>query len=161
MGKKVVVPGGAGDIGREVVDRLVAASHDVTVLTRKDVADHTVDGITWVKADYTSVPSLIPLVKGADVVAIGERVRGSKFSVEYAELEDLARTDLRTSWVPRLERPSLSSRDKDEVSVWVCCDMLRGIQAGSWSIGREWNDVFPDYKVKSIEEFLRSVDWVD
>lgn len=94
-----------------------------------------------------------------DLVAIGEKVRGKKFAVEYVEPEDLAKNELKTSWFPKLERPTLSKGKEDEISKWVCCDMLLGVQAGSWSLGREWNEIFPDHKFKSAEDFLNGVPW--
>ncbi|KAL4916498.1 hypothetical protein BDW62DRAFT_211905 [Aspergillus aurantiobrunneus] len=66
---KVAVAGGSGNIGREIIDGLVAENkHDILILSRKDAAAGTAKGITWVKTNYQDTQQLVQILDGVHTV---------------------------------------------------------------------------------------------
>jgi uncharacterized protein YbjT (DUF2867 family) len=63
----VLVTGGTGQLGREVVPRLVSAGHDVRLLSRQDRPPRP-DGVEAVRGDVLSGDGLDRAVSGVDVV---------------------------------------------------------------------------------------------
>jgi uncharacterized protein YbjT (DUF2867 family) len=64
----VLVTGGTGALGTELVPRLVAAGHDVSVLSRKD-RPALPSGVTAVRGDLATGDGLAAATEGADVIA--------------------------------------------------------------------------------------------
>ena len=62
--KNVLVTGGAGFIGSHVVDAIVEAGHQATVLDR-GVRPHRAD-VAFVDVDLLNFPSLLDAAKGQD-----------------------------------------------------------------------------------------------
>lgn len=65
---KVLVTGGTGALGSELVPRLVAAGHDVVVLSRKS-NPALVSGVRAVRGDLATGEGLAEAAAGADVIA--------------------------------------------------------------------------------------------
>ncbi|GAB1318521.1 Oxidoreductase BOA1 (Fragment) [Madurella fahalii] len=61
---------GAGQVGREIIDGLVAAGkHEIVVLSRKDATpDQAIKGTTWLKVDYRDIKSLVRSLQGVHTV---------------------------------------------------------------------------------------------
>jgi uncharacterized protein YbjT (DUF2867 family) len=65
----ILVAGGTGRLGADVVARLVADGHDVRVMTRDPArAAHLPDGVEIVEGDVRSQPSVERAVQGANIV---------------------------------------------------------------------------------------------
>src|SRR4051794_6934854 len=63
----ILVAGGTGGLGREIVGRLTAADQDVRVLTR-DVAHAEGLAVDLAVGDLRDASSLVPAMRGASVV---------------------------------------------------------------------------------------------
>ena len=63
----VLVTGGTGGLGREVVPRLVSAGHDVRLLSRQDRPARP-DGVEAVRGDVLNLKSLERAVAGVDAI---------------------------------------------------------------------------------------------
>ncbi|KAJ8608492.1 hypothetical protein CTAYLR_005734 [Chrysophaeum taylorii] len=70
--KKLLVLGGTGYVGREVVRRGVRRGYDVTSLSRRgenpQAGDPVMDAVTWIAGDATDANTVKPLVGEADAV---------------------------------------------------------------------------------------------
>ncbi|PYH99841.1 NAD(P)-binding protein, partial [Aspergillus ellipticus CBS 707.79] len=65
---KIAIVGGAGNVGREVIDVLLAAKkHEILVLSRSDAPSEE-PGVTRVKADYTDPAQLAQVLQGVHTV---------------------------------------------------------------------------------------------
>ncbi|KAJ5722024.1 hypothetical protein N7488_000059 [Penicillium malachiteum] len=69
---RIAIAGGAGGVGQEIIDALVATKkHEVLVLSRRDAPSNPgsiPEGTTWIKADYTSVEQLTQVLQGVHTV---------------------------------------------------------------------------------------------
>ncbi|KAI8724257.1 NmrA domain-containing protein [Fusarium sp. LHS14.1] len=67
---KIAIAGGTGNLGREVIDGLVAAGkHEILLLSRKDISsDGSLPGVKWIKADYQDPNQLKGVLQGVDTV---------------------------------------------------------------------------------------------
>jgi len=63
----VLVTGGTGDLGRELVPRLVRRGHDVRVLSRRE-APPVPEGVKAVRGDLVTGDGLVDALDGADVI---------------------------------------------------------------------------------------------
>lgn len=63
---KLAITGGTGFVGSHLVERALAAGHDVVALTRRAQAGR--ERLTWVAGDLADRPALKQLVEGADAV---------------------------------------------------------------------------------------------
>lgn len=63
---KIIVTGATGFIGRHVTDLLLAAKHEVVIITRKPGFE--LPGATVVAGDISDIPSIEPAFAGADVL---------------------------------------------------------------------------------------------
>ncbi|KAH7004302.1 hypothetical protein EDB82DRAFT_486502 [Fusarium venenatum] len=67
---KVAIAGGAGNVGREVLDALLARNrHEIILLSRKDAPETPIaPGVKWFKTDYQNVDELAKLLEGVHTV---------------------------------------------------------------------------------------------
>ncbi|KAJ5934582.1 hypothetical protein N7466_004129 [Penicillium verhagenii] len=67
---KIAVAGGSSSVGQEVIDVLLSTNkHELLLLSRKDApADEAIQGVTWVKTDYTDVNLLAEALQGVNTV---------------------------------------------------------------------------------------------
>lgn len=68
MTKPILVTGGTGTLGRAVVERLVAAAHEVRVLSRRPGPATEVAPYTWMTGDLRTGEGIDPAVAGADSI---------------------------------------------------------------------------------------------
>lgn len=90
-----------------------------------------------------------------ELLELGKRVRGGEWSVEFVRGEDVERGVLRTEWVPLVDHPAFEGKDVEKVSREFTAMFLEAARRGSWVVGREWNERFPGYRFRGVEEFLR------
>lgn len=64
----IVVFGGTGIVGRQIVDQLCRRGHNVRVLTRDPAAAHLVDGVEFVAGDLHDRHSLVKALAGATAI---------------------------------------------------------------------------------------------
>ncbi|KAJ5715955.1 uncharacterized protein N7483_013136 [Penicillium malachiteum] len=69
---KIAIAGGAGGVGQEIVDALVATKkHEIILLSRRDAPSDSgsiPEGATWIKVDYASVEQLTQVLQGVHTV---------------------------------------------------------------------------------------------
>lgn len=65
---RVLLTGGTGTLGRELVPRLVAAGHTVRVMSRRAGESNTLGDVEWAQADLLSGAGLEQAVAGVDVI---------------------------------------------------------------------------------------------
>lgn len=65
---RVLLTGGTGTLGRELVPRLIAAGHTTRVMSRRAGASNAAGDVEWAQADLLSGTGLDDAVAGADIV---------------------------------------------------------------------------------------------
>ncbi|RGP71324.1 hypothetical protein FSPOR_3445 [Fusarium sporotrichioides] len=98
-------------------------------------------------------------IKGADItlnniVALGEKIRGKLFTVEKLKSKDLLVGEVKASWLPLPEHPSIPIALRKELAANLVKGLLLGFQDGAFQVSDEWNKLLPDFKFTQPEEFL-------
>ena len=65
---RILVTGGAGGLGREIVSRLKGTEHTVRVMSRASVPAVFDNGIEWAQADVESGSGLADAVEGVEII---------------------------------------------------------------------------------------------
>jgi uncharacterized protein YbjT (DUF2867 family) len=65
---RVLVTGGTGVLGREVVPRLVAANHTVRVMSRRSGESNALGDVEWAKADMMTGEGLAEAVRDVEII---------------------------------------------------------------------------------------------
>ncbi|HLU09677.1 MAG TPA: NAD(P)H-binding protein [Oceanobacillus sp.] len=65
---RILVTGGAGGLGREIVSRLKATEHTVRVMSRASAPASPDNGIEWAQADVESGHGIKEAVEGVDII---------------------------------------------------------------------------------------------
>lgn len=65
---RILVTGGAGGLGREIVSRLKETEHSVRVMSRASAPPALDSGIEWAQAEVESGTGLAKAVEGADII---------------------------------------------------------------------------------------------
>ncbi|KAH8730309.1 NmrA-like family protein-like protein [Phaeosphaeriaceae sp. PMI808] len=107
------------------------------------------EGVWPVVGGMTGVRTTI-----AEILALGKRVRGGEWQVEHVRSEDIQAGVLESSWVPRLEHPTIPEERKDELSRRFVIHFFAAMLNGSWEVGDEFNRRFPEYQFVGLEEYL-------
>ncbi|CAI7645301.1 unnamed protein product [Penicillium manginii] len=127
----------------------------MSFITVQDFTDAIVQAV-----EFEGEWPVIGGIRGTDIsignlIALGERVRGgSKFHVERVKVQDLQNETWSTSWVPRIDHPSIPKEQIDVFSRIVCAGILLATHYGAYSVSDEWNRLLPSFQPTPIEEFL-------
>lgn len=89
-----------------------------------------------------------------ELLALGRKIRGGEWSVEYVKSEDIRRGELRTQWVPQMDHPVIPLADREAWSKEFVVMFLKAMAEGAWMVGDEWNQRYPDYEFVGLEEYL-------
>ncbi|KAL2825340.1 NAD(P)-binding protein [Aspergillus cavernicola] len=89
-----------------------------------------------------------------DFIKLGEKVRGGPFTVEKVTKEEFEKGDWETSWVPRIDHPSIPVDQVDIFSRVGVAGILLGISAGAFKVSDAWNRLLPDYEFVQAQGFL-------
>ncbi len=90
-----------------------------------------------------------------EIVELAEPIRGSKFDIDYVQMDDLKVGVLKSDKVTPIELPSIV--DPVAFSNMATGCMLVSTAIGVWTPSDEWNKIFPDYKFQKLEPFLKQV----
>ena len=90
-----------------------------------------------------------------ELIALGKKIRGGEWSVEYVKSGDVERGVLDTSWVPRMTHPVIAEEEREAFSKSFVNMFLGAMRRGAWETGEEWNERFPEYGFMGVEEYLR------
>ncbi|KAL7765592.1 hypothetical protein ACKLNR_003508 [Fusarium oxysporum f. sp. zingiberi] len=126
----------------------------ITLTTAQDAAK-----VTALAVEYEGEWPVVSGVKGTDItmnelVALGEKIRGQKFKVEYLKSGDLEAGIVKASWLPLPEHPSIPVEMREKVAADMIKCFLLGIKHGALRVSGEWNKLLPDYEFTQPEEFL-------
>lgn len=77
--------------------------------------------------------------------------------VEKIPLDDLKRLSFKTSWLPVADHPSVPVETRNEMAAGIVAGFLQAADAGAFTVTNEWNQLLPDKKFTTAEEFLTEV----
>lgn len=77
-----------------------------------------------------------------------------QFAVEKVRAEDLEAGELKTTWSLEAIHKAVSDDKAQALLKMVCIGTLLSSSKGAWDSSDEMNQLFPEYKFMSIEEFL-------
>jgi hypothetical protein len=89
-----------------------------------------------------------------EILALGKKIRGGDWSVEYVKSEDVQRGELKTSWVPVFDHPIIPVESREEFSKTFITEFFTAMKRGAWGVSDEFNKRFPEYKFTGVEEYL-------
>jgi hypothetical protein len=89
-----------------------------------------------------------------ELFELGKKIRGGEWSVEYVKSEDIAKGELKTSWIPPFNHPVIPIEEREKFSVRFVVHFFRAMKTGAWNVSDEFNVRFPDFKPVGVEEYL-------
>jgi hypothetical protein len=84
-------------------------------------------------------------------------VTGKPFTIEQVKMEDLEAGNLKTSWVPAFNHPSVPEEQWEGFAKAVVIGTLPSVERGAWDVSDEWNKLLPELKLTTIEDFLTDI----
>ncbi|KAJ5689983.1 NAD(P)-binding protein [Penicillium macrosclerotiorum] len=129
--------------------------HIITLTTVQDLANVVARAI-----DFEGEWPVVGGIKGTDIsmgqfARLAESVRGgTPFKIERLKKNDLLSGEWKTSWLPKVEHPSIPSGQLDMMSRVIVSGLVLGISAKDFVVSDEWNQLLPDYKFTQAEDFL-------
>ncbi|KAK1714436.1 NmrA-like family protein [Colletotrichum lupini] len=132
----------------------------ITFTTAQDLAR-----VVALAVEYEGEWPVIGGVQGAQVsvaqlIALGEKIRGEPFNVTKLKSDDLKAGVVKAPWFPKVEHPSIPPETLDSVAPGLLSGMLRGIVAGNLECSDEWNRLLPEYEFTQPEDFLATA-WAE
>ncbi|KAL4992794.1 hypothetical protein BDW68DRAFT_148851 [Aspergillus falconensis] len=92
-----------------------------------------------------------------ELIALGERVRRGKFSIERVKKEDFLAGTWETSWLPRNEHPSVPEEMVEEFARPATKGICLGLAEGAFRVEGVWNGILAEFRFEGAEEFLGRV----
>ncbi|CAI6098904.1 unnamed protein product [Clonostachys chloroleuca] len=92
-----------------------------------------------------------------DLIRIGERVRGTRFTIENLEQKDLEAGELKTDNFFRVPFPDIPEGQVESFSKLATISVMLGAKHGLWTVTDEWNEILPEQKFTQVEDFLREI----
>lgn len=126
----------------------------ITLTTVQDLANVVARAI-----DFEGEWPVVSGIRGADMsigqlIALGEKIRGAPFEIEKLKADELESGAWKSSWVPKLDHPSIPPEQVAMFSRIIVAGILLAASAKAYSCSDEWNRLLPDYKFTQPEEFL-------
>ncbi|KAJ4018341.1 hypothetical protein NW752_005456 [Fusarium irregulare] len=126
----------------------------VTLTTVQDAAK-----VTALAIEYEGEWPLLSGIRGSymtmnELVALGEKIRGKPFTVEKLKTKDILAGELKTSWIPKMDHPSIPVEVREELAAFYWKGCLLAFGDSAFHVSDEWNKLLPDYKFTQPEEFL-------
>ncbi|KAK0389905.1 hypothetical protein NLU13_3478 [Sarocladium strictum] len=85
-----------------------------------------------------------------------ERVTGKPVKLSLAEEADLEAGQLKI-YMPTITHPSIPEDQRDALHVPIWVGMLTATAKGANDVTGEWNELLPDYKFDTVEDFARKL----
>ncbi|KAH8703547.1 hypothetical protein BGW36DRAFT_288746 [Talaromyces proteolyticus] len=109
--------------------------------------------------EYEDVWPIIGGIRGeeltvAQLIAVGEKVRGGPFTIEKMKAEDLQAGVVKSTWLPKVDHPAIPPEQVDALSASFVSGVLLGMSAGAFRVSDEWNRLLPEYEMTGAEDFL-------
>ncbi|KAF4943578.1 hypothetical protein FGADI_13311 [Fusarium gaditjirri] len=126
----------------------------ITLTTAQDAAR-----VTALAVEHEGEWPLVSGIEGTDMtmnelVALGEKIRGQKFKVEYLKSEDLEAGIVKASWLPLPEHQSIPVEMREKIAADMIRCLLLGFKHGAMKVSDEWNKILPEFEFTQPEEFL-------
>ncbi|PYH98083.1 hypothetical protein BO71DRAFT_447454 [Aspergillus ellipticus CBS 707.79] len=90
----------------------------------------------------------------AEVVRIGERLRGGKFTVHRVHQVDLDAGNFTSPWCPHFAHPSNPEDQIPVLSRKINLEALKDLAGGEWVVTEEWNSLVLAFSCTDPVEFL-------
>ncbi|KAL2810279.1 NmrA-like family-domain-containing protein [Aspergillus granulosus] len=91
-----------------------------------------------------------------ELIALGEKIRGP-FNIERIKAADFEAGTWETSWIPRVDHPSIPPEQVEFFSKLGVAGITRAISSGAFAVSDEWNKLVPEYEFTRVEPFLEGV----
>ncbi|PYH88407.1 NAD(P)-binding protein [Aspergillus ellipticus CBS 707.79] len=91
----------------------------------------------------------------ADLIALGEKVRGGRFAVETIKAGQARLGRLTASWYPVMGHSTIPEEVRAASAKIFTAKTVASIYQGTWRVSDEWNRLLPEYRFTGVEEFLR------
>ncbi|KAK7425789.1 hypothetical protein QQZ08_007765 [Neonectria magnoliae] len=142
---------------------IVVEGHEDAIMTLTTAAD--VATVVARAVEYEGEWPRIGGIRGnrltfAEILEIGERVRGRPFAIEKVKLDDLEAGHLKTSWALEKRHRAVSEEQAAALVKVVSIGMLLSSVKGGWAVSDEFNQIFPDFRFTEAEDFLTKV-WAE
>ncbi|KAF3384917.1 hypothetical protein F1880_001776 [Penicillium rolfsii] len=127
----------------------------MSLTTSRDVANVVARAI-----EYEGEWPVVGGIRGSElsvqeIIALGEKVRGGRpFDIQKVTAEAFETGEWVTSWVPRINHPSIPPEQVDVLSKVFTAGVLLAIHDKAYQVSDEWNRLLPDYEFTDIEDFL-------
>jgi hypothetical protein len=144
----------------------------ITLTTVQDFANVVARAI-----DFEGEWPVVRGIRGAEIsigqiIALGEKIRGAcaslinlgfllilnqpgaPFKIERLKADELESGAWKTSWVPKLDHPSIPPEKVAMFSRIFVASFLLALSSKAYCCSDEWNRLLPDYKFTQPEEFL-------
>ncbi|KAJ5908180.1 hypothetical protein N7495_000862 [Penicillium taxi] len=126
----------------------------ITLTTVQDIANVVTRAI-----DYEGKWPTVGGMKGTDMtmrelLALAEEVRGAPFAVERLKAKELETGDWKSSWVPKMDHPSVPVEQQEIFARFGVAGVLRGFRENSFHSSDEWNRLLPAYHFTDAKQFL-------
>ncbi|KAF1358785.1 NmrA-like family protein-like protein [Lizonia empirigonia] len=89
-----------------------------------------------------------------ELLALGKKIRGGEWGVEYVKGENIRKGELKTEWVLQMSHPVVPSEIKEQWSKDFLIMFLVGILNGAWDVSGECNERLPEYQFQVAEAYL-------
>ncbi|KAK0725090.1 hypothetical protein B0H67DRAFT_658127 [Lasiosphaeris hirsuta] len=96
-------------------------------------------------------------LSSAQIIALGEKIRGKPFQVERLKTEDLEMGQLISTWIPLFHHPAIPEDQVEAISRHFLIAAFLAKLSGGHVVSDEWNKLLPDYVFTSMEQFLTDV----
>lgn len=80
---------------------------------------------------------------------------GGAFDTTRLKVDELERGTWKSSWVPRIDHPSIAPEHVEAVSKVIVAGLLLAIGKKAYEVSNEWNELLPDYEFMDAEVFLK------
>lgn len=92
-----------------------------------------------------------------EVISLGERIRGgAPFKVETFSKKDMESGSWESSWMPRIDHPSIPPEQIEAMSKIGTAGISLGLGDGLFSVSDEWNRILPGFQFTKAGEFLEN-----
>ncbi len=92
-----------------------------------------------------------------EVISLGERIRGcAPFKVETFSKKDMEAGSWESSWMPRIDHPSIPPEQIEAMSKIGTAGISLGLGDGLFSVSDEWNRILPGFQFTKAGEFLEN-----
>ncbi|KAI1765052.1 NAD(P)-binding protein [Hypoxylon sp. FL1150] len=139
---------------------MVVEGHEEAIITLTAVSD--IAAVVARAVEYEGTWPTTGGIRGSratfsQILEVDQKVRGSPFTVDKVKIEDLEAGDLKTSWSLKAVHNSIFEGQASALLKEVPIGILLSSTKGAWDISDDFNQIFPDYKFTSIEDFLGKV----